>query len=140
MPTAGVMTCTNTKEKETALPTNWKFICDGNLKIGAGSYWTDDPNVYLELEDVNNVGNALRKVEEYESGGNPIIIWQIECNGKMRALRQEFLKKSGQMSAVGFAQHTADFLAGRGESGHTVYANFLIEAPTNESTGTPAMT
>ena len=92
----------------------WKFIADGNIEIGPGSYYIHNPNISVLNSDITNELDAFAFVKSFNNASpqNPIIMWNVIEN---RFLGHRLLFLSQNLDASprtpdGFAQGTADFM------------------------------
>ena len=100
----------------TGQPSNWVDISGANIVIGAGSFY-NDARISTTYEDITSLDDAWAKVAELDTGGNPIIMFQLGDSG-MKVHRYQFLSEVSEYvtptneihkSARSYVEHTAEY-------------------------------
>lgn len=110
---------------------NWKLGTQADIGVGPGSYYTSNPNISIQNEQITNEVEAMAYIQSMNSKHpqNPIIMWMIEpptsqfeglLAHRLLYLSQNLDASSGK-DASGIVQDSIDFLQIHGKEGGDVY-------------------
>jgi hypothetical protein len=96
----------------------WEYVDAGDIRVGPGSYYTDDDQTTVINESVTKESDAKEWISKYERSDNPIAMWQIvyeEGVPRLWAHRLAFMHQNLDAdtggSPKGFATSTKSFLS-----------------------------
>jgi hypothetical protein len=96
----------------------WNYVDAGDIRVGPGSYFTDDDQKTVINESITKESDAKEFISTYERSDNPIAMWQIvyeEGVPRLWAHRLAFMHQNLDAdtggSPKGFARSTEIFLS-----------------------------
>jgi len=96
----------------------WNYVDAGDIRVGPGSYYTDDDQKTVINESITKESDAKEFISTYERSDNPIAMWQIvyeEGVPRLWAHRFAFMHQNLDAdtggSPKGFATSTKKFLS-----------------------------
>ena len=106
-------------------PYNWILVPNGDIRVGPGSYYTDNQDITITEAEIFDKNEALHFVEKFNSFSpqNPIVMWMVDKYG-LFGHRLLFLSQNldaNPDNAQGFVEATTNWLTQTGKTGVNVY-------------------